>query len=48
MYSGSHEIIERFDKDFIFQDMKLQILGRRIEIEALFDSKTVFDVIVKM
>lgn len=42
-----HELVLGFDHAFAIFDLLAKILGRKIEIEALVDSKTVFDVVAK-
>lgn len=47
MASEIHALFLCFDKSYYIRHMLEEILGRRLNIEAYVDSKTVFDVIAK-
>lgn len=42
-----HALVLAFDMAYVIQDMLHEILGRKIEIDAYVDSKTLFDVVAK-
>ena len=47
MVAELHALIWGFDNAYIVQDIVSEILGRKIEIDAYVDSRTVFNVVAK-